>query len=100
MQTHPVPQSFGPFRIVQPSHLRRVELTQEQQLNQAKQKARAAAVEVTVSRTWPDRRIDDRRVVDARVDIDPTIAWLGEVDRRHGERRQYKRDPVSVLGSL
>lgn len=43
MQTHPVP-TFGPFRIVQPSHRRAgVALTQEQRLNQAKQDSRAQA---------------------------------------------------------
>lgn len=100
MQTHPVP-TYGPFPVVQPSHLRRRagELTQEQRLTQAKQSFRQAAADATVSRTWPDRRIEERRTLDTRVDVDPTNAWLGEADRRHGERRQYKASPVSVYGS-
>jgi len=54
-----------------------------------------------ISRTWPERRSGtDRRVLDTRIDLDPTSAWLGEMDRRHAERRQYSGAAVSGFGSL
>ncbi len=63
------------------------------------QALQAAAECSLVSRSFPDnldRRHDQRRVLDTRVDIDPTNAWLGDVDRRHAERRQYAEKPVPV----
>lgn len=63
--------------------------------------ARQAAAEASglLSRDFPsslDQRRGERRVLDTRVDIDPTNAWLGDVDRRHAERRQYAEKPVPV----
>jgi len=61
-----------------------------------------AEPEQLVSRSFPDRRRGERRqVIDTRIDIDPTSAWLGLEDRRHRERRQYKDKPVhSAFGEL
>jgi hypothetical protein len=49
-----------------------------------------------------DPRKGERRVIDTRVDIDPTQAWLEEKDRRHAERRKFKPrpDPPSAFGKL
>ena len=64
----------------------------------------SAAAEPTpeqlVSRSFPDRRLtsDRRAPLDTRVDIDPTQLWLGDLDRRHAERRQYAEAPVPVSG--
>ena len=48
-----------------------------------------------LSRTFPDQRIAQRRVLDTRmvVDIDPTQEWLQAVDRRHEDRRKYAPRP-------
>lgn len=63
--------------------------------------AQQAAAELTLGRKWPDRReYADRRVVDARVDVDLTHAWLGAMDRRHQERRQFTGEPVTDHGKL
>lgn len=59
--------------------------------------------------TWQERKDEDRRkreelaadwrgALDTTVDIDPTQAWLGNVDRRHGERRRFQKDSPAMTG--
>lgn len=59
-----------------------------------------AQPESLLGRTWPDRRLtaERRQVLDTRVDIDPTQAFLADADRRHADRRQYAARPVPVSG--
>lgn len=58
----------------------------------------AIDAERLVSRTFPDRR----KTLDTTVDIDPTNKWLGEMDRRHRDERQFAEAPAphSALGDL